>query len=423
MFISSVMGLYNPIMVTDENSNDVQCAKILMNSVYSHEDISIINNDEIDVNESIIYDIPAINEFNIKNRDEELNVKFEKDDGSSVRFNDVECIERMDTSESNINFLGKEYKIIKHTPYEIVLSDRVKNISTNKSFVYDNYTITTKAMTFDGSELIISISKNGKVIEDNIKLDKGELVHIPNTSIMLCYKNLSKDGKKNIFSFELYDTIQLTDDEDFELNNSYKVYINNNKVILKYKHPENLKNEFNIFNYNVKVNTYASNNMVNFKVAYNNEYKLKKEDINGTECIGNNIFVVNYNNSLFLYKDGKRINRTVEYMGQKNIVYDSSILKSNGDIILIGGPITNSITKKISNELAIPITNKNPGRDTGVIQKIKNPYNPTYNIYVLAGSDRWGTKACVLALADGLYNGEKVMVVRLKNNKPEIVRK
>ena len=86
--------------------------------------------------------------------------------------------------------------------------------------------------------------------------------------------------------------------------------------------------------------------------------------------------------------------------------------------MLIGGPVSNNITKKINDKLTVPITNENPGKNTGIIQKIKNPYNPNYYIYVLAGSDRYGTKACVLALLNGLYNDENIMTVKLENNKP-----
>ena len=103
-------------------------------------------------------------------------------------------------------------------------------------------------------------------------------------------------------------------------------------------------------------------------------------------------------------------------MGSEVAVDGMELLKTKSDLILIGGPVSNNATKKIENLLKISITNENPGANTGIIQKIENPYNPEYNIYVLAGSDRFGTKAAVLAVSQGLYKNEDIMIVKLNED-------
>ena len=417
--MSSVIGLNNPLIIADENSPDIDYAKILMNKVYSHRDITVVDNDTINISESIFYDIPAVGEFSVKNGAEGLRIKFENDE-NRTKYNKVEYIEKLDLSGNNINFMGKSYKIIKRTDDEIILTDKVENITTNESFEYKNYKIVIKARTFDDNELSVDVLKDGNLLEGNVRLDKGNLVHIVNSDISLCYEDLSKSRGKPLFSLKVYDSIRLVDNEDFELNNSYNIDIDDNEISLEYKNPENLKDDFNIFNYNIKLIN-INNGVANFKIYYKNNYQIKKEDIDGTECIGNNIFVVKKNDKLYVYKDGKEVNKTTEYIGSK-IILDDDILKSDGDLVLIGGPVSNNITKKINGKLTVPITNENPGKNTGIIQKIKNPYNPNYYVYVLAGSDRYGTKACVLALLNGLYKDEDIITVKLENNKPIILK-
>ena len=416
--MSSVIGLNNPVIIADENSPDINYAKILMDNLYPHKTIEVIDNNTVNVSECIFYDIPATDEFKIGCGAEELHIKFEKDE-NGLKFDKVEYIKKLDSSSGNINFLGKSYNIIKHTKDEIILSDEVKNITTNESFEYKNYKIVIKAMTFDGNELLIDILKDGNLL-NNIKIHKGELETIANSDISIYYENLTTRKWGNIFSFKIYSSIELVDDEDFKLDNNFKVNIDDTEITLKCKNPENLKENFNLFNYNLKLIS-INNETAYFKVFYNNNYQIKKEDVDGTECIGNNIFVVKKNDKLYVYKDGKEVNKTTEYIGSK-IILDDDVLKSDGDLVLIGGPVSNDITKKISDKLIAPITNKNPGKNAGIIQKIKNPYNPNYYIYVLAGSDRYGTKACVLALLNGLYKDEDIITVKLENNKPIILK-
>ena len=77
-------------------------------------------------------------------------------------------------------------------------------------------------------------------------------------------------------------------------------------------------------------------------------------------------------------------------------------LKLTEDTILIGGPVANPLTNKYIDKFPIKITNDYPGTHTGVIQVITLKHvevgDNTYRdikIILLAGSDRYGTKAAV----------------------------
>jgi S-layer protein (TIGR01564 family) len=67
-------------------------------------------------------------------------------------------------------------------------------------------------------------------------------------------------------------------------------------------------------------------------------------------------------------------------------------LEINKDTILVGGPVANPLVKKYAWTFKVKITNDYPGANRGVIQKqIINGHT----VILLAGSDRWGTKASV----------------------------
>ncbi len=67
-------------------------------------------------------------------------------------------------------------------------------------------------------------------------------------------------------------------------------------------------------------------------------------------------------------------------------------LEITGDCILIGGPVANPLVKKYLWTFPVKVTNDYPGKNKGVIEKqIINGHT----VILLAGSDRWGTKAAV----------------------------
>jgi hypothetical protein len=80
----------------------------------------------------------------------------------------------------------------------------------------------------------------------------------------------------------------------------------------------------------------------------------------------------------------KQLKNTTELIKQS--------LKINEDCILVGGPVANPLTKKYAWAFKVKIANDYPGANKGVIQKqIINGHT----VILLAGSDRYGTKAAV----------------------------
>ncbi|NQU78204.1 S-layer protein [Candidatus Woesearchaeota archaeon] len=94
-------------------------------------------------------------------------------------------------------------------------------------------------------------------------------------------------------------------------------------------------------------------------------------------------------------------------------------LKEN--LILIGGPITNRITHNLNRHLPIQFApDKNiyskisktsySSDETGIIVKIKNPYNKEKSILVVAGKRQSGTRAAIIAFLKEfkqIYSGNK----------------
>lgn len=95
-------------------------------------------------------------------------------------------------------------------------------------------------------------------------------------------------------------------------------------------------------------------------------------------------------------------------------------LKEN--IIVIGGPIVNSVTGKLNKHLPIHFAaDKNiystisktaySSDETGIIVKIKNPFNPEKSVLVVAGKRFSGTRAAITAFLKGfkqIYSGNRL---------------
>ncbi len=84
-------------------------------------------------------------------------------------------------------------------------------------------------------------------------------------------------------------------------------------------------------------------------------------------------------------------------------------LKDSGNLIVVGGPVTNLICQKINDFLPAKFSDKKPwgissngnnyAEDTsGLIARIPNPYNPEAKIIIIAGIRYIGTKAAVMAI-------------------------
>lgn len=87
---------------------------------------------------------------------------------------------------------------------------------------------------------------------------------------------------------------------------------------------------------------------------------------------------------------------------------DVDLRKSEGNIILVGGPVTNLSMARVNDFLPVKFSEKKPwgiaGRQSytddniGLIAKIPHPYSKNHGILVFAGIRFSGTKAAVLAL-------------------------
>ncbi|PLW80609.1 hypothetical protein C0585_01670 [Candidatus Woesearchaeota archaeon] len=84
-------------------------------------------------------------------------------------------------------------------------------------------------------------------------------------------------------------------------------------------------------------------------------------------------------------------------------------LEHEKNLILVGGPVTNTACYRINKHLPCKFSDKRPwgiitpkntytDDSTGMIAKIKNPYNPQGYILVIAGIRFVGTKAAVMAI-------------------------
>lgn len=110
--------------------------------------------------------------------------------------------------------------------------------------------------------------------------------------------------------------------------------------------------------------------------------------------------------SLFL---GTFLNSVTEL----NVKLDTETRKEDleKNLILVGGPITNTITGKINSQLPIKFDEKNNNNikstlsgkvyttdETGIIVKAKSPFNKKKHILVVAGKRHAGTRAVMIAL-------------------------
>lgn len=84
-------------------------------------------------------------------------------------------------------------------------------------------------------------------------------------------------------------------------------------------------------------------------------------------------------------------------------------MKTSGNLIIVGGPVTNLLCSKLNDFLPAKFSDQKPwgiitNKDTytddavGMIARIQNPYNPEYKILIIAGIRFTGTKSAVMAL-------------------------
>ncbi|WP_459201330.1 S-layer protein [Methanococcus sp. CF] len=413
------MVVDDPLIVVNSEKVDKEYAELLMDKFYTKRTIGVNSDKEIVVNENIIYNVPAIDEFEINDGKGKLYVKFTKD-GESVTYKTFEYEEELESSDEGdeVTFMGKTYRILEYESGKIVLGNTIEDFETSDEFTYDGYTIKVVASNSD-SEIMVSVYKGSSRV-DSLKMYPDDSCTISGSSLSLYYDEYLLSGDTPYFFFELSESLELEDGESFEDNGEFDVELDDKLITLDYNSPKSLSQNFNLLNYNVNLEDASAEDLtVFFTVTQTESYEYDMDE--GTKYFGNNIFAVKIENDeddddddeLYLYKNNKQYSEIVDYQGSVQLVDQDDLLNASSDLILIGGPVSNKVTNTIQDKLSVEVSNDYPGEGKGVIQTITNPNNKESTILVLAGSDREGTKACVLALNQGLYSGTGTLMVEL----------
>ena len=417
------------------------------------------NGNNVEIKEYNVYNIPAYDEFNIDlGNDKYLHVEFEKN-GNNISYKKIELIERVDFCNKNtFDFFGTTYNVSKYDDEEIVLMGNKHKIATGNSFEYMGLNVTVKAIQPMTDAILVEVHESNESYEYLLCGCEDCGLEIP--CGILYYEKSESNIDKGMFVFYATDGITLKDGEiitscsgptdyifhiraDTECNTPCCTYTCPTKKLLsyEYRYTDNLSSEFNLFNCTVKFINIDDNGMAHFEVHCNISNNIYYDDVDDIYMIDkrNNIFLVRKDDKLYLYENGVEKSIITEYYTLNNdsnykttasgfsesiVVFDDNecnLSNIDSDVVVIGGPLSNAITKELIPYMVENITNNYPGANTGIIQKIKNPYNPNYDIYVLAGSDRGGTKACVMAYSMGMYD-DGILKVMLDNDKPVIIK-
>lgn len=99
----------------------------------------------------------------------------------------------------------------------------------------------------------------------------------------------------------------------------------------------------------------------------------------------------------------------VHNIDRLHVKLDTEVRDLTGNMIVIGGPVVNAVTAKLHKSLPIYFDAKSSSivsklskkkydaDEIGVIQKIKNPFNPKSSILLVAGKRYAGTRAAIIA--------------------------
>ncbi|CAF31049.1 S-layer protein [Methanococcus maripaludis] len=418
--ISYGMVVDDPLIVVNSEKVDKTYAELLMDKYYTKRSIEVNSDNDIVVNENIIYNVPALDEFEINDGKGKLLVEFTKS-GESVTYKNFEYEEEIESDDEGdeVTFMGKTYKLIEYDEDEkIVLGNKVEDIDTTEEFSYDIYTFKIIGKDSTG-EVLVSVYEGTDRIE-NVKMYPDDTYFVSGSTVSIYYDEYLESGDTAYFFFEIYDSLEFEDGKSISGYSDFDTEIDGQTITLEYDNPKSLSENFGLLNYKVNlVDVNGEDLTAFFTVTQNLNYEYDMDE--GTKYFGNNIFAVKLENDeeddwddeLYLYKNNKKYDKIVDYQGSVQLVDQDELLSASSDLILIGGPVSNKVTESIQNSLNIEVTNDYPGEGKGVIQTITNPNNAESTILVLAGSDREGTKACVLALNQGLYSGTGALTVKL----------
>ncbi|ACV24661.1 S-layer protein [Methanocaldococcus fervens] len=406
-----------PIIIVNKSTADYENVKVLMDNLYSSREINV-DEDCVTVNVKDIVYMPAVDELEIEDNDKKLDIEFDNN-GGNIKYKDIYYIEYLNFEEGDeVTFFDKKYLVEDISSDYILLKEKDgEEIETNGSFEYDGYKVVVKLVSSDSKTIVVDIYENDNLV-DSPKLDRDEFYHLEDGTLGIVYKNCTKSGNKYYFTFEVYSIIKIEEDEDYPLDKRFRVKdVSSERIKLEYKNVGNLEEEINLFNYTIMPEE-IYDNYVLFKVVKKESKTLNMKN-KDTAYLGDGIYAVKINDEIHVYYKGKELKNEKIYLNSMD-AFDIASLNIDKDIILIGGPKVNKFVKELEDKglLKVNVTNNYPGNNMGVIQKIKNPYNGN-NIYVLAGSNRLGTKAAILAFLTK-YNGEDVLKVEWKEGMVEV---
>ncbi|ADG14014.1 S-layer family protein [Methanocaldococcus infernus ME] len=377
LFLLILLPLVNAYVIyVNTSTPDYENSKILLNELFDSREI-FFNDTYVKIVFNNIYYKPLVNStVNIDN----LTINL-----------DSGVLEYVIPIKENITINGKSYKLLKKKNSEVIYKGEEKEITTKYELKFLNKSIKVELISLDGNSVTIKLD-NKSVI-----LHKKEPKIIDNLVIEFC--NYTKLLNSYSFTFKVSPIIILKRGEEFPMDKRFLVEdIKDNKIILKLKDKFNGSISINGKRYSIKK---IKNNILKIRILYSKDFPL-----NESEYIDNNFFI--FNHSLY-YKDKEIKENKIIYLGEIN---PGLGLDVNDDIILIGGPVVNPYTKLlIKMNLILNISNTYPGDDKGLIIKIKNPQNPNHYIYILAGSNRVGTKKAINYFVNN-YNGENEVLVK-----------
>lgn len=397
--------LYTPtLIISNGDTPDVDYANMIMDKYYLKRKIQILNDSAVNIFERKIRYISVYGKnFSVRGNNSKLYVEYDMEN-NTVRYKKI--IYSIKMTKDEVDLFGIKYRVLNRSDNRVILYTLSKKITTNSSFNYGDYKVVLKLVSFDNRILVVDIYKDNTSIEKDIHKDK---IFYLNGDIALLYEGIDR-GK---YVITVYNITILEDGKDFVLNRNFSVSLSKDEISLIYRDPKSIEDSFHIFGYHIEV---INNTPFKYlRVTYINNYTVELEDSDIVD-LGEGVFLIKNDTGIFIFKDGKIFSKDLKEYHTPNTLLDSeNVLKADCNIILVGGPEVNRLTKNISKYLKVSITNTYPGKNTGVIQTIKNPYNPNYSIMVVAGSDRWGTKACVLALLDSVYREDDVIYVKWMN--------
>jgi hypothetical protein len=411
-----------PAIFVNKSTVDYENAKILMDNFYSSRAVSV-DNDNLSVAVKDIAYIPAVDELDYNGNNEKLVIKFKKE-GDEIKYKDIKYTFYSNLAKGNtIRLLGKDYVVEDIGSDYVILRDANKEeIKTNESFKFGEYSINITLVSFDSNTVYADVYKNNKLLK-SIKLRRGEFYQLENGDLGILYKNYTENFKKRTyFIFDVYYSIKLEKDKTFVLDDRFIVGdIDTNGLKFVYKNVDDIKSDkLELFNITV-IPEKCYDDYVIFKVIKRDNEVLDMKD-NTVGYVGNGIYAIKTNDTINVYYKGKKLkNHEKIYVNSLGIL-DVNPLNISNDVVLIGGSKVNKFVKELEDKklLRVEITNEFPGAHRGVIQKIKNPYSDS-NIYILAGSDRWGTKAAITAFLT-MYNDEDVLIVDWNNGDVKVIK-